>query len=132
MNFKMERKMRKTLILIAVLLFSICFSACESVSAHSPPVQKSVIQKEKVFAAAVVSEETPRNVSQSYEPSSGVFIAREFALENKITAELAPAERSNPISIVNPNENYQKGTNNNKPPDRFTGFGSDNNARAKI
>lgn len=122
--------MRKTLILIAVLLFSIVFSACDSVSAHSPPAAKSEKVKQVIPAAAaqtavssVAAVENLRAPAITYE--------REYALENP-TVELAPTLRDNQFSIAKPTENYQQGTDYIQPPDRFLGFGSDNNARAKI
>jgi hypothetical protein len=130
MRIKMERKMRKTLILIAVLLFSIVFSACDSVSAHSPPFAKSEKVKQVIQAAAAQTAVSSVTAVENLR-APAITYERQYALENP-TVELAPTTRSNPISIVNPNKNYQKGTDYIQPPDRFIGFGSDNNARAKI
>lgn len=125
--------MRKTLILIAVLIFSICFSACESVSAHSPRVEKQMVKYEKVSAVAAVSEETSPVQVETFAAirAPDVNYLRESTLETT-THRTAPDLRGNPISIVKPDENYRQGTDYIQPPDRFSGFGSDNNARAKI
>lgn len=61
-----------------------------------------------------------------------VILAAEFALESQYTIRTAPDTRGNSFILVGNDRIFQRGINYDSPPERFLGFGSDNNARAKI
>ena len=84
--------MRKTLILVVALIAALVFSACESVSAHSPPAERYQVQSPEY---QVMRETKPKFIVVGAGGAVGLTsaIAHEARMSNQNSVVIAAATR---------------------------------------
>ena len=129
MNLDKETKMRKTLILFIAVIFSLAiFSACGSAGARSPDVAVNTQKSVNSDFAVVSNEESP--VGQVIPKRRRLCNA---ALQTDVKTGAGTSQNKGSVRLANFVIPDISGTTNYRPPDeRFTGFGADCSARAKI